>query len=131
MTANTERTLLGEGNFIMVRDYYDRLLDDIGRERIAQYDREESGGQCFDTEEIVSVLVNLGVGVHKIQGTSLDFTGKIGVNPSAAATFSYATSGGYSVGALASLRYTDKNMISIGDNRFRINFTNIRQEVFL
>lgn len=88
-------------------------------------------GARFDTEEIVSVLVNLGVGVHKIQGTSLDFTGKIGVNPSAAATFAYATSGGYSVGALASLRYTDKNMISIGDNRFRINFTNIRQEVFL
>ena len=52
MTANTERTLLGEGNFIMVRDYYDRLLDDIGQERISQYDREESGGQCFDAEEI-------------------------------------------------------------------------------
>ena len=88
-------------------------------------------GARFDTEEIVSVLVNLGVGIHRLQGASFDFTGKIGINPSANAVFSYVTTGGTSVCALAGIRYTDKNMISIGDNRFRINFTDIRQELFL
>ncbi len=88
-------------------------------------------GARFDTEEIVSVLVNLGLGVHKLQGASFDFTGKIGVNPSATANFSYVTSSGMSVGVLAGIRYTDKKLFSIGDNRFRINFTDIRQEVYL
>ena len=35
----------------MNRQYYDRLLDDLGRETIARYDREESGRQCFGTDE--------------------------------------------------------------------------------
>jgi len=36
----------------MNRGYYDRLLDEIGADTIARYDREESGAQCFGTEEI-------------------------------------------------------------------------------
>ena len=36
-----------------------------------------------------------------------------------------------SFNVLAGVRYTDRNMFSIGDNRFRINFLDVRQEVFL
>ena len=30
---------------------YDRILDSLGAETIARYDREESGAQCFGTDE--------------------------------------------------------------------------------
>ena len=40
------------GNTTMNQDYYERILDEVGAETIARYDREESGGQCFGTEEI-------------------------------------------------------------------------------
>ena len=36
-----------------------------------------------------------------------------------------------SFNVLAGVRYTDRNTFSIGDNRFRINFLDVRQEVFL
>ncbi len=88
-------------------------------------------GGRFDTEEIVSVLVNLGIGVHKIQGSSLDFTGKVGTNPSANLTYSYIFPKGMSLNLMAGVRYTDRNTFSIGDNRFRINFLDVRQEIFL
>lgn len=88
-------------------------------------------GARFDTEEIVSVLINLGVGVHKIQGSSLDFTGKVGTNPNAGLTYSYISPRGMTFNVMAGVRYTDRNTFSIGDNRFRINFLNVRQEIFL
>ncbi len=88
-------------------------------------------GGRFDTEEIVSVLINLGLGVHRIQGSSLDFTGKVGTNPKAGLTYSYISPKGLSFNVMAGVRYTDRNTFSIGDNRFRINFLDVRQEIFL
>lgn len=88
-------------------------------------------GARFDTEEIVSVLLNVGWGVHKLQGSSWDLTGKVGTNPYGTVTYSYVAPRGMTVNAMAGIRYTDKNMFSIGSNRFRINFLDVRQEVFL
>ncbi len=88
-------------------------------------------GGRFDSEEIVSVLINLGWGVHKIQGSSLDFTGKVGTNPYANLTYSHVSTNGMTFNAMAGVRYTDRNMFSIGDNRFRINFLDFRQEIYL
>ena len=88
-------------------------------------------GGRFDTEEIVSVLINLGIGVHKTQGSSLDFTGKVGTNPYANLTYSHVSTGGMTVNLMAGVRYTDRNMFSIGDNKFRINFLDVRQELYL
>lgn len=88
-------------------------------------------GGRFDTEEVVSLVVNVGVGVQKLQGASWDFTGKVGTNPSASLVYSYVARRGMTVNAAASLRYTDRNTFSIGDNNFRINFTNIREEVYV
>jgi NTE family protein len=88
-------------------------------------------GGRFDTEEIVSVLVNVGLGVHKLQGSSLDFTGKVGTNPKAELVYSYITPNGLSFNAMSGVRYTDRNSFSIGENRFRINFFDLRQEIYL
>lgn len=85
----------------------------------------------FDTEEIVSVLLNVGIGVHKLQGSSVNIVGKVGTNPKAEVTYSYVAPRGMAVNAMGGIRYTDRNMFSIGDNRFRINFLDCRQEFFL
>ena len=83
-------------------------------------------GGRFDTEEVVSVLVNVGLGVQKLQGASLDFTGKVGTNPAASLVYSYVAPRGMTVNAATGIRYTDRNTFSIGDNNFRINFFNWR-----
>ena len=88
-------------------------------------------GVRFDTEEIVSILLNVGLNVHKLQGSSLDFTAKVGINPYANLNYSFVTRNGLSLNAMTGIRYTDRNVFSIGDNRFRINFINVRQELFL
>lgn len=88
-------------------------------------------GARFDTEEVVAVMFNLGVGVQKLRGASFDFTGKIGSNPYAGVVYSYVAQRGMTVNAAASIRYTDRNTFSFGDNNFRINSTNLRQEVYL
>ena len=88
-------------------------------------------GARFDTEEVVAVMVNVGLGVQKLRGASWDFTGKVGANPYVGAVYSYVAQRGMTVNAAASLRYTDRNTFSVGDNNFRINNTNLRQEVYL
>lgn len=88
-------------------------------------------GARFDTEEVVAVMVNVGLGVQKLRGASWDFTGKVGANPYVGAVYSYVAQRGMTVNAAASLRYTDRNTFSLGNNNFRINNTNLRQEVYL
>ena len=88
-------------------------------------------GARFDTEEVVAVIVNVGLGVQKLRGASWDFTGKVGSNPYAGAVYSYVSQRGMTVNAAFSLRYTDKNTFSLGNNNFRINNTNIREEFYL
>ena len=88
-------------------------------------------GGRFDTEEVVAVLVNIGWGVYKLQGASFDFTGKVGTNPFASLTYSYVAPRGMTVNASTSIRYTDRNAFSIGDNNFRINFLNSRQDLYI
>ena len=88
-------------------------------------------GGRFDTEEVVSVLVNIGWGVQKIQGASWDFTGKVGTNPYASLTYSYVAKRGMSVHASASIRYSYRNTFSYGPNNFRVNVMNRREEFYL
>ncbi len=87
-------------------------------------------GGRFDTEEVVSVLVNIGWGVQKLQGASWDFTGKVGTNPFAGLTYSYVAPRGMTVNASASLRYTDRNTFTVGNNNFRINILNRRVDFY-
>ena len=61
-------------------------------------------GARFDTEEVVAVIVNVGLGVQKLRGASWDFTGKVGSNPYAGAVYSYVSQRGMTVNAAFSLR---------------------------
>ena len=88
-------------------------------------------GVRADTEEIVSVLVNLGINVHKLHGHSFDLTGKISANPYVQAKWSYDMPDIPTVNASASFRWTDMSMLNFGENNLSLSYFNARQEVYL
>ena len=88
-------------------------------------------GVRADTEEIVSVLLNIGYNAHKLHGHAIDFTGKISANPYISLRWSYDIPKFPTVNASASIRWTDLNMLNFGDNRLSFGLLNARQEIYL
>ena len=88
-------------------------------------------GARFDSEELVSVLLNLGINVHNLQGSSMDVVGKVGTNPYALLHYYYKSERGRTVNLSAKYRYVDRNQFSIGANRFNIVYHSLREELFL
>ena len=88
-------------------------------------------GVRADTEEIVSVLVNLGINVHRLHGHSFDLTGKISANPYVQMKWSYDVPDFPTVNASASFRWTNMGMLNFGTNNLSLNYFNARQEVYL
>ena len=88
-------------------------------------------GARFDTEELVSVLLNLGINVHSLQGSSLDLTGKVGTNPYASLHYYYNSEKGLTYNFSTKYRYVDRNQFSIGANRFNIVYHSLREELYL
>ena len=88
-------------------------------------------GARLDTEEIVAVLVNLGINVHRLQGSALDLEGKVGTNPHASLHYYYRTQRGPTLNVTARYKYVDRNQFSIGDSRFKFVYHNLREEAFL
>ncbi len=84
-----------------------------------------------DTEEIVSVLFNLGFNAHKLHGHMYDLTAKISANPYLQFHWSYDIPRVPTINAAVYLRWTDLNMLNFGDNRLSLNYLAAKQEVFL
>ncbi len=88
-------------------------------------------GVRADTEEIVSVLVNLGFNAHKLQGHSFDLTGKVSANPYMQVSWSYDAPKIPTVNAAAHIRWTDMNTLNFGDNVLSLSFLNASQEFYI
>ena len=88
-------------------------------------------GVRADTEEIVSVLLNIGLNTHKLHGHMYDFTAKIGANPYFQLHWSYDLPKMPTINAMASLRWTDMNMLNFGNNRLSLSFLSTKQEIYL
>lgn len=88
-------------------------------------------GVRADTEEIVSVLINLGINVHRLHGHSFDLTGKISANPYVRLKWAYDVPKIPTVNATASFRWTNMGMLNFGTNNLSLDFFNARQEVYL
>ncbi len=84
-----------------------------------------------DTEEIVSVLLNIGFNAHKLHGHMYDLTAKISANPYVQFHWSYDLPKMPTVNAAAYVRWTNLNMLNFGTNRLSLNFLSAKQEVFL
>ena len=88
-------------------------------------------GVRADTEEIVSVLLNIGLNAHKLHGHMYDLTGKISANPYLQIRWSYDLPKVPTLNATASIRWTDLNMLDFGENRMNFNYLNAKQEFYM
>jgi NTE family protein len=88
-------------------------------------------GVRADSEEIVSVLLNIGFNAHKLHGHTFDLTGRVAASPYLNLKWSYDMPKFPTVNAMACVRWTDMNMLNFGDNRLSLSMLKARQEVYL
>ena len=88
-------------------------------------------GVRADTEEIVSVLLNVGFNTHRLYGHTYDFTGKISANPYLSFKWTYDVPELPTLNAVASVRWTDLNTLNFGDNHLSLSFLNASQEFYV
>ena len=88
-------------------------------------------GVRADTEEIVSVLLNLGFNAHKLHGHIYDISGKISANPYFQFQWSYDLPKMPTINAKAAIRWTDLNMLNFGTNDLSLRYLCAKQEVFM
>ena len=87
-------------------------------------------GTRVDSEELVSLLLNVGLNTTAMQGPSLDLTAKIGSNPYLDLHYAYETPQWPTFNVRADIRWTDHNSILMGENKFTIAYLSMAQEVF-
>ncbi len=85
----------------------------------------------FDSEEIVSVLLNLGINAHKLQGHCLDLTGKVGTNPYAGIHYYVSSPKGPTFNITSSVKWVDRNKFKLGTSDYNVAYANIREEMYL
>lgn len=88
-------------------------------------------GVRADTEEIVSVLLNIGFNAHKLHGHIYDFSGKVSANPYLQFHWSYDLPKMPTVNAKAAIRWTDLNMLNFGNNNLSLSYLCAKQEFYL
>lgn len=89
-------------------------------------------GVRADTEEIVSVLLNIGLFTHKLSGHSFDLTAKASANPYLRLNWSYDMPKFPTINGMVSVRWADLNMLNFsGGNRLSFSYLSARQELYL
>lgn len=87
-------------------------------------------GVRADTEEIVSVLLNVGLFAHRLHGHTFNLTGKVSANPYVRLQWSCDLPKIPTMNASASVRWTDMNMLNLGSNRLNFKYLSSRQELY-
>ena len=87
-------------------------------------------GFRMDTEELVSLLLNVGFNTTAMRGSSLDLTARVSANPYLDVHYAYETPRWPTFNIRADLRWTDHNSILMGENRFNVGYLSTRQEVY-
>ena len=87
-------------------------------------------GVRADTEEIVSVLLNVGINAHKMYGHTFDFTGRISANPSFMVRWTYDAPKVPTVNVTSSVRWADLGLLNLWGNSLSLSYFNAKQEVY-
>ncbi len=87
-------------------------------------------GFRLDTEELVSLLLNVGLNTTAMRGSSLDMTARIGTNPYLDLHYAYETPKWPTLNVRSDLRWTDHNNFMMGENRFNVAYLSTAQEVY-
>ena len=130
---NDIATIFGNGSFDFV-NYELRGKKEPYRLRvICKRGPKHQFGAGFrvDTEDLVAIVINVGLNAHAMQGHSLDLTTKIGANPYMDVLYSYRTSKLPVLNARAKLRWTDRNNFISGTNHYNISFLMANRELFI
>ncbi|MBR1573453.1 MAG: patatin-like phospholipase family protein [Bacteroidales bacterium] len=103
-------------------------------------------GGRFDSEEMIALLLNVGLNVHSIQGHALDLTLKVGTNPKADLHYYYMMKSGPTLNFKTGFRYVDRNQFMMGqnftsalfkpfmvgsDNRLKTSYFNINAQAYV
>ena len=87
-------------------------------------------GARIDTEEIVSMLFNLGVNSRSVSGLALDLEGKISVNPLIKGTVTIKNAYSQALNFSTMYHYVDRDEFSVGKSNFKAAYHNVRNELY-
>ncbi len=85
----------------------------------------------FDSEEVVSILANVGFNTHSLQGHAVDLTAKVGLNPYAQVHYYYNSPVGPTINVATSFRWVDKNRFSWGESHYNVAYLKHAEEIYL
>lgn len=88
-------------------------------------------GARIDSEELVSVLINVGLFKHRLYGHTVDLTGKIGVNPYFEAQWYYDMAHAPRFNAKVNVRWTSPNFLDYVGRRYSMTMLSTSQSVFI
>ena len=126
-------TIFGKGAYDYV-NYEFRGAEEPYRLRIVckKGPRNQIGfGARIDTEDLVSLLLNLGFNTNGLSGSSLDLTARISTNPYLDIHYAFNAPRFSTINLSAMLRYTDRNNFLLGNNNlFNTKFLLATQDLY-
>ncbi len=88
-------------------------------------------GARLDSDNLVSILLNLGLNTNAMSGHSLDFVSRISTDPYASLHYAYNAPVFAAINVKASVRYTDRTRFLSGTNKYSISFLEGTQDLFI
>lgn len=88
-------------------------------------------GFRIDTDNLVSILINVGLNTHAMQGSALDITARVSTNPYLDLHYTFNSPKFATLNARAAIRYIDRNNFLSGTNQYNISFLSGTQELFV
>lgn len=89
-------------------------------------------GLRLDTEEVVSILLNIGFNARKLRGSTYNITGKIGANPYLKFLYSFDGPSMPTLNASASVKWTNLNLLEdISESSVNIQYFTTVQEFYV
>ena len=87
-------------------------------------------GARIDTEDIVSLLFNVGLNTHAMQGSSLDLTARISINPALELHYALNSPNFSTFNARATVQYTSSNSFVTQEGLLNLSMLNSMQEIY-
>ena len=87
-------------------------------------------GARFDSESLVSAILNIGIGTNGLTRHALDVTAKVAANPYLDLHYIMNTRQGNTLNADCLFSYTDANMFDMTEARYNINYWKLRQRLY-
>ena len=87
-------------------------------------------GARVDTEELVALILNIGVNTNALQGSALNFTANVGMSPYAEFHYTHDAPRAPTFNIKAYVGWVDRNTLTIGENKFNMSFLTVKEEIY-